>query len=224
VDVLPAFTERGEGPRAPVTGFFGFFVGQTRLDEAQATLSRLGLACEDTSIRALMRQHRQQKQRELDERRARGEPTDAVSGASAVGRCSPKESNPQVRLTCEGVPSETLVDRRRPVSRGRLLLVFDSQRHPLRHVSFERTFPDHAASTAISDLYQARDAMQALLGETAAPLDVAALAWLKPNQTEWRFSDLRVRVSAIHYGARGIVVSELAEVPWPVRADAPALP
>jgi hypothetical protein len=226
-DVLPAFSEPGPGPRAPSTRALGFAVGRTTLDEARAALARAGLDCPDTSIRALMQQARDQTRREMQARKARGEDPDAVTGASRVNYRSPKEANPQVRLACNDVPSSKLGDDERPPSRGRLLLVFDSPRHPLRHVSFERTFPAAEVASALADLDGTRARLADTFGGPGAGAAVLAeptrdLPWLSPRESAWPFADLLARVSAINYGPRGVVVSEVVEVPWPIRADAPA--
>lgn len=220
--ILPHFVEPAAGPRAPVAGAFGFKVGHSTLDEARAVLARRGLDCPDTSMRALMREMREARRRERDERKRRGEPVDAVSGASALDRPSPKERNPQVRLSCEPVAPGQLGEHDRPASEGRLLLVFDSPTLPLRHVSFERTHQDpHAAE---GDLAASLAALRARFGPPSRePEGSPDLAWLRPVTYEWRFADLQVKVFALHYGARGVSIGETIEVPWPVRPDAPRL-
>jgi hypothetical protein len=224
VDVLPAFTEAGPGPRAPSTRALGFALGDSGLDGVRARLAAAGLSCPDTSMRALMREARERTRREMAVRKARGEDPDAVSGASGVDRPSPKEANPQVRLACAevapgalGLPELAAI----PV-RGRLLLVFDSPRHPLRHASFERSYPAGELAAALADLNDTRRRHAAVFGAPAgaAAGDTRELPWLSPAETAWRFADLHAKVSAIDWGPRGIVVSEIVEVPWPVRADA----
>ena len=203
-------------------------MGSSLLPAVRASLKSAGLDCPDTSMRALMQQARDQTRREMEARKARGEDPDAVTGASRVNYRSPKEANPQVRLACSDTPSGKLTDAQRPASRGRLLLVFDSPLHPLRHVSFERTYPATETASAIADLDGTRARMTASYGPGTGALAGAAptqeLPWLSPREGIWRFADLLARVSAIHYGPRGVVVSEIVEVPWPVRSDAPARP
>jgi hypothetical protein len=47
---------------------------------------------------------------------------------------------------------------------------------------------------------------------------------MTPVAYEWDFSDLRVSLRALNFrGPRGVLVSEVVEVPWPVRPDAPSL-
>lgn len=221
-DQLPQFTEPGVGPRAPTTTLFGFQIGRTSLDQVKQRAAQQGWTCQDTSMRALMQAAREQKRREYQERKARGENVDAISGASALNRRSPKEANPQVRLSCDGVPGQALPQEPRPGSRGRLLFVFDSPKHPLRHLSFDRTYPPALTASAEQDRTASEAALQARFGAAAVQAASPRLQWLSPVETEWRFADLTARVTAVNYGARGVVVSELVEVPWPVRADAPA--
>src|SRR5688500_1643922 len=66
VDLLPAFTEPGPGPRAPHTRALGFTLGESTLEEARARLAAAGLDCPDTSMRALMQQAREQTRREME--------------------------------------------------------------------------------------------------------------------------------------------------------------
>jgi hypothetical protein len=224
-DQLPSFTEPGPGPRAPSSSALGFVVGSSSLASVQQALARAGLTCADTSMRALMQQGRDEIRRQMQAREARGEDPDSVTGASRVDYRSPKEANPQVRLACDGVPSRKLEGGQRVPSRGRLLLVFDSPAHPLRHVSFERTFSSADIASALADLDTTRARLAAVFGNATAGVpvdtDTRDLPWLSPRETRWHFVDLQVKASAINYGPRGVVVSEVVEVPWPVRSDAP---
>lgn len=185
-DVLPTFSEPGPGPRAPSARALGFLVGSSLLPAVRASLKSAGLDCPDTSMRALMQQARDQTRREMEARKARGEDPDAVTGASRVNYRSPKEANPQVRLACSDTPSGKLTDAQRPASRGRLLLVFDSPLHPLRHVSFERTYPATETASAIADLDGTRARMTASYGPGTGALAGAAptqeLPWLSPRE------------------------------------------
>jgi transposase InsO family protein len=219
----PPSVDPPAGPRAPGSDAFGARVGHTSLADAQALLRRLGVECPDTSARAIMTRARAARLREAEDRKARGLPPDAVSGASA-GRRSPMERNPQVRLSCEGLPTTLLGDRPRAPSEGRLLLVFDSDELPVRHVSFQRTMTDTAL--ARSELQAAVAAFETRFGPPTRrpPADQASLPWLVPVEYVWTFADLTVRASALNFGGtRGIMLTELIEVPLPVRADAPAL-
>jgi hypothetical protein len=121
------------------------------------------------------------------------------------------------------VTTQQLNDRQRPPSVGRLLLVFDSERHPLRHASYQRSFPDPA--TARPEVQAAVAAFTTRFGaptRTPAPETASELPWLVPVDYEWSFADLMVRVTALNFGpARGINLTELVEVPLPLRPDAP---
>lgn len=219
--VLPTFVEPGPGPRAPTTQGFGFSVGRSKLANVRGELARRGLACPDTSIRAMMKEMRETRLREMEAKKQTGEAPDAVSGASAMNRPSPKERNPQVRLSCEPVSAALLADQPRPSIDGRWLMVFDSPDLPLRHVSFERT---HAQlDEARRDLSASVAALVVRFGQpnVAPRAEDEDLPWLKPVAYEWKFADLHVKVLALNYGKRGVSLSETIEIPWPVRPDAP---
>ncbi|MDC0669473.1 hypothetical protein POL58_17085, partial [Nannocystis sp. ncelm1] len=162
------------------------------------------------------------------EARARGE--DAVTSASLLDRKSKREANPQVRYSCPKTRSEQLTDRPRPPSEGRLLFVFDSAEHPLRHVSYQRTSKDPAP--ALAD-YQ--DAVAFYTGVYGPPTRTPSRELPAPDadgaveipvatnfETEWAFSDLLVKVSLLRYASL-ITVGERVEVPPGIRPDAPRL-
>ena len=214
--VLPAFSEPPAGPRAPRSEGLGARVGRSTLADVEAAVKARGIACKDTSARALMKEMRAQKAKEG---------VDATSSASAK-KTSPMERNPQVRLSCEETEASKLGDRARPAGVGRLLYVFDSPSHPLRHVSYRRVHADHAAARA--DLLDAIAAMKSAYGEPAAtsgalPPEGGEFGKYEPYKVEWIWTDVRVTVSALSYGERGVDVYEAVEVPWPVRSDAPVL-
>jgi len=199
----------------------------------QTLIDRQEVTCHDTSARALMKQMREKKIAEIEAKKAKGEEVDAVSGASVLHKKSPKERNPQVRLSCEDVRAASLTDRARPPAKGRLLYIFDSPDHPLRHVSYRRVHRDPKA--ALADVSSALEALTALYGPpltSSGPLPVASegidpaliFPLLKTLKYEWRYADLLVQLTALNFGKRGIDVLESIEVPWPVRSDAPALP
>ena len=229
--VLPEFEEAGPGPRAPSSEGFGVKVGRTTLEEVQALTEERHLDCEDTSVRALMKKMREQKRKEMEEKKARGEEVDDASGASWLNKKSPKEKNPQVRLSCPETIASSIGDRPRPVANGRLLFVFDADELPLRHVSYRRLQRDQRA--AYDDWKSALDAMIAIYGQ---PTDVVGdaspepdaegviFAKLKPVKREWNFADVHVKVNALNFGKRGVDILESVEVPLPVRPDAPARP
>lgn len=222
------FKEPGAGPRAPVTAALHSEVGLFRVADAEALTERLGLRCGDTSIRATMEGRRKVERKRLEEARARGE--DAVSAASWLDHKSKREANPQVRYSCPKTRSEQLTDRPRPPSEGRLLFVFDSAEHPLRHVSYQRTSKD--AAPAITD-YQ--DAVAYYTGVYGPPTRTPGRELPQPDakggveipvatnfETEWAYSDLLVKVTLLRY-ANLITVGERVEVPPGIRPDAPRL-
>lgn len=206
---LPTFTDPPAGARAPSSALLGLSVGQSTPKDAQDMAADHGFACQDLSPTTLGIRMRA--------RRAEKNP-DAVSRASPNG----KGPNPQVRLSCPDVPSSMLADRKRPDATGRVLYVFDSPKHPLRHVSYRRRHTDH--DTVKRDLRETVAAVSATYGPATATATVpeGPLKKYYPYKWEWRFPDVRVEVSALNYGQRGVDVLEAIEVPWPVRADAAA--
>ena len=227
---LPQFEEMGDGPRAPTSSGFGVEVGVTSLSDVLAYSDSRGMTCEDTSVRALMKKMREKKRQELKEKEASGEAADGESGASWLNKKSPKEKNPQVRLSCPDTSAETIGDRQRPEVDGRLLFVFDSPELPLRHVSYRRLQRDH--QRAFADFSSATDAMVSLYGEPTdvmgevtgeADADGFIFSKLRPVKREWNFADVHVKVTALNFGTRGVDILESVEVPLPVRSDAPTL-
>ncbi|WAS89586.1 hypothetical protein [Nannocystis punicea] len=222
------FKDPKPGPRAPVTAAMHTEVGLHRVADAEALAARLGLTCSDTSIRATMEGRRKTERKRIEEARARGE--DAVTAASWLDRKSKREANPQVRFSCPKTRSEQLTDRPRPSSEGRLLFVFDSAEHPLRHVSYQRTAKDPAP--ALADYNDAVAHYTRVYGpptrtptrELPAPdaggaIDIPVATNF---ETEWAFSDLLVKVSLLRYASL-ITVGERVEVPPGIRPDAPRL-
>jgi len=232
--VLPTFTEPAAGPRAPVSERFGFHVGRTTLAEANSRLGELGVACENTSIRAVMDRVREAKKKEQEDKKAKGEDPDTVTGASIIHHKTKREKNPQVRLSCEKVAAKTLGEDWAGDATGRLLLVFDSPDLPLRHVSFSRDHIEDLA--ALSDYDAVSGRFVALFG--GAPKEAAAkpaksgtseagpgvLTRFEKRSRTWEFSDLSASVVLINYSTLGPSVTETVEVPWPVRPDAPTRP
>jgi hypothetical protein len=225
--VPPVFVEPGPGPRAPASDLLGAKVGFSRLDEVKSTTTARSLSCSDRGVRAMMSELREKKREEIARAEAKGTP-DAVTGASIVKRRTARDDNPQVRWNCNETPSSALRDRTRPPSQGRALFVFDDDRAPLRHASYQRNHRDWAS--AVADF---RDALAALSQRFGRPAEKGtrtgtALAAESPlpkygrSEAEWRFSDVVASVSVANLGGHGYSVSEVVEVPWPVRADAPA--
>lgn len=225
-DVLPEFVEPKTGPRTAVTNFLGVEIGHTSLENLQSdVLVPGGWDCSDRSARAMLQEARRNKQAEIERVKAAGGDVDTVSGASLANRRSPRERNPQVRMSCENTNAQSLPGSGRVESVGRLLYVFDSPNHPVRHASFERVHSEK--TTALADFRATIDAVTATYGPPIAttapvPKDPDALPWLEPLRVSWRWSDLEVSVTLLNFGGpRGIRVGEVAEVPWPVRANAP---
>ncbi|HGG56794.1 MAG TPA: hypothetical protein ENK31_03240 [Nannocystis exedens] len=217
------FRDPDPGPRAPVTRAFGGELGRSTYETIKAMVEAQGLTCKDTSIRAMMEAKRAKAKAEQAKKG-----TDAVSSAS-LNKKSKREKNPQVRFSCPSVTSDQLNDRNRPRSRGRLLFVFDSDKHPLRHVSYQRSHANHTA--ALDDYEDSVKAMTELYGEPTSTRgeppkrDKDGTATFPPSRSlelRWDFSDLSIRVTAIHFG-RKVTVGERIEVPHGIRPDAPAL-
>jgi len=177
-------------------------------------------------MRAMMTELRDKKREEVARAEAHGTP-DAVTGASILKRRTARDDNPQIRWNCGEASSSALRDRPRPPSSGRLLFVFDDDRAPLRHASYQRNHRDWAS--AVGDF---RDALGALSERYGRPVDKgirpgdltaeSPLPKYGRSEAEWRFSDIVASVSVANLGGHGFAVSEVVEVPWPVRADAPS--
>ncbi|MCK6509463.1 hypothetical protein L6R29_05775 [Myxococcota bacterium] len=142
-------------PKTPRLRVFGMFVGESSLAEAQAFTQAQRFVCQDNSVRALMRRQRAARVEKL---RAQGK-IDALSGAT-WNRPSPRERNPSIRWNCEKVLASQWADLPRPTKVwGRLLYVFDSPQHPLRHASFQYDLhPSKALSAfrSVVSYYQTR--------------------------------------------------------------------
>lgn len=224
-DKLPAFTEPAEGPRTPTAEAFGLRVGQTTLEAARQFVAQRGMTCKDTSARALMAAYRDKKVAELEEAKARGE-ADGTSGASWLWRATKHENNPGVRLACEKVRLSLIGDRPRPEETiGRLLLIFDSPKHPLRHITIQRSYPADTPEPARAALIASEAAMIERLGPPSVtrlpvPAEGQPFAKMASVRRLWTFGDLEAKVSAFRYD-QSITVYEEIGVPWPVRADAP---
>lgn len=235
---LPEFEPPGSGPRAPGTELLSVRVGFTTHEELTALLTARGLTCEDTSKRAIMERMKAKRAAAATEAEAAGneeagseEAVDGKSGATSKGGKAPGANNPQIRLRCQGVPAASLADRERPAVDGRWLFIFDSPKHPLRHVSYRRQLRDRPL--ALRDFWSAVDATKTALGEPTetpkvapprpAPGDApATLVPFRSHKFVWSFSDAQAQVNMVDYGDRGVDVLEQLEVPWPIAADAPA--
>ncbi len=218
------FRDPDPGPRAPEAAAFGAEIGRSSYADVKAYVEARGFTCKDTSIRAMMEAKRDA---EREKQAEKGE--DAVSSASWMKKKSKREKNPQVRFSCPKVTSEALADRERVKSHGRLLFVFDSDELPLRHVSYQRSHDNH--TRALDDYEESVKAMTARFGEPTATRgevperDENGKAEFPPSRSlelRWDFSDLAIKVTAIHFG-RKVTVGERIEVPHGIRPDAPAL-
>lgn len=222
----PTFQDPGPGPRAPTTTAFGVLVGAEKFPEIEAKVKALGLACDQTSIRAQMDARREKEKARIADAKARGE--DAVTSASWVNKRSKAEANPQIRFSCSTVASTQLTDRARPPSSGRLLFVFDDVELPLRHVSYHRSNADQTA--AVRDFQDTVAALTAIYGApTTAPTGRlpapgkdgrVELPPVFQDTSEWRYPDFVARVEITRFG-NVVMVDERAEVPSGVRPDAP---
>src|SRR5688572_19735541 len=216
-DLLPDFIEPPPGPRGPNIELGGFVVGKTTLDEVKRRTE--GMSCTDTSIRALMSVKREKVKAEIEAAKAKGEAVDGITGASLVNYRSKKERNPQIRLSCEGVVG-TSIGEGRSEAEGRLLFVFDSPTHPLRHVSFHRKIRDPIL--AREELLAAIERSKKALGDPHKSVnEIAEGNDPIPKGTlikrSWNYGDLEVEVTAFPFGSRGIDIGEDVQVPWPVR-------
>lgn len=221
---LPAFVEpSAELPRAPTNEGLGVRIGAIDLAELDDHLRALGVACDDTGVRALVDNLRAKKQADL----AAADNPDAVTGASILWRRSPREKNPQVRLACEVASIQAIDPTRDPSPKGRALFIFDSPDHPLRHVSIRRNHVGRAA--ALADVRGALTVYRARFGEptrtrgSLPEFEEELLDRLPPFAMQWRFADLLVEVTLTDFG-KSVSVDERIEVPWPVESDAPARP
>jgi hypothetical protein len=218
------FRDPDPGPRAPEAAAFGVEIGRASYADVMAYVEAKGFTCKDTSIRAMMEAKREA---EKEKQATKGE--DAVSSASWMNKKSKREKNPQVRFSCPSVDSDAISDRERVKSQGRLLFVFDNDDLPLRHVSYQRSHDNHTA--ALDDYEDSVKAMTARFGEPTATRgelperDAKGKAVFPPSRSleiRWDFSDLAIKVTAIHFG-RKVTVGERIEVPHGIRPDAPAL-
>lgn len=221
---LPEFVEPSETlPRAPSSQAFGVDIGMIDVEQLDRHLHELGVVCDDTGVRAIVERMRANKAAEL----AQADDPDAVTGASILWRRSKRESNPQVRLSCDIASLRALDPTRAPTPKGRALFVFDSPEHPLRHASMRRNHASRGA--AVADLQASLAVQRARFGEPTLTRGVMPefeeelLDRLAPITVQWRYADLLVEVTLHDFG-KTISVDERIEVPWPVESDAPARP
>jgi len=228
-DVLPTFSPVPSGPLAPADfSVLGLRPGVSTFAEVSSFTTSLGLPCRDSSMRGLMRQGRAAAQANIEAATARGDDPDAVSGASRAGYYSKKEQNPQVQWSCEDVDLTVFPGTTWPAgTRGDVMVVFDSQALPLRYVMVSRHFTSQQAALAARQQSLARFAVlgpptSTIGGEPNADPSRKAFERRRPFQTEWLFADRKGTVSTMNFGpAKGIIVKEIHEVPWPIVVAAP---
>lgn len=222
------FKDPPAGARAPLYNAFGVTLGTSEFPAVADMVRDHGLDCGDTSIRAMMDRRREKEQKRVDAARSKGE--DAVTSASWMNRRSKREANPQVRFSCPKISAEQLGDRPREPSTGRLLYVFDSVDHPVRHASYQRTHQDHAS--ALADFKDTVDALtkaygpptRPLKGDLPTPDKTGAVEFPSAVNFEvsWEYTDLLVRTNILRYG-KLVTVGERVEVPHGLRPDAPTV-
>ena len=235
-DELPAFTDAPAGPRAPDNAALHVRIGESTLDEVKTLTAAFTDGCANKSVRVAMEAARAAKAREVEAARAAGKSADAVTGASILMWRSPRETNPQVRWSCEDVDMARIGDRPsapRPAQTDtRLLFVFDSEKLPVRHASLQRTWAKDRTAEAVSDLRTTLADLEARFGPPTQrrgelpdpPAMPDAAVVLTPMQNflfEWKFTNLQVRLNAVNL-PRGLMISEDVDVPLPVRASAAA--
>jgi hypothetical protein len=237
--VLPTFTDPAEGPRAPTNAALGFKIGQTTRAELDALAAAHGFTCRDTSARAMFISiYNQYKEKGIDA--MKGAHEGAPKGQSSAARAAPGEDlkktgghahgdyaemakNPQQRLSCEQLSPKILTDRERPEVLGRLLMIFDSEAHPLRLASFARQHKDAAA--ALEDFHASLKAIEAVHGkptESEGELGEKGFHSFVSIRRAWKYADMQVVLTGTGLGPNGAQIEERYDVPLPVRADAVA--
>jgi hypothetical protein len=203
-DLLPEFVDPPAGARGPSIERFGFTVGRASYTSATELLERAHVECQDTSMRAIMRHSRSARAQAAV---ASGESPDVIASAS-WNRPSPRERNPQVRLSCADVEMHALDASYPEGVRGRLLLVFDSESLPLRHVSLRRLHTSEESARIDAEL-----AMTHYRSQIGAPPER-----IDGTTEGWQWADRSVKIEEQRLG-RLVTVNEAVEIPWPVRAD-----
>ena len=218
-DELPALVDVPAGIRAPTREFLGLAIGRSTLAEAELAYRSAGVTCGNSSFRAIMAANREQTKKKMAEAEARGDDPDGVTGASLANYRSKKERNPQIRLACEGVPVSTFSDRERAAGEPLYwLIIFDNERHALRHTSITRRIADPAIAaeewrSAIDNLTRRFGAPSRLKAPEGSDVPKGAY-----YEAKWQFADLEAQVTAFRIGD-SVRFTEKVEVPWPVRVD-----
>lgn len=220
-DLLPTFTPVPDGPRAPTRSFLGLELRKTLLPEAETVFRGVGADCKNSSMRVLMEAKRRDVQKAMADAKEKGEDPDAVSGASLANYRSKKERNPQIRLQCENVPLTAFTDRERaPGEPLYWLIIFDSEKHPLRHTSVSRRIMDMAVAeeewrSAVESMTKNFGAPTVLKGPSGSGDPFPAGAYY---QADWKFADVEAQVVAFRIN-NFVRLQERVEVPWPVTAE-----
>ena len=218
----PSFIERPEGQRASrLETVLGMRIGATTV--AQMKAATRFLSCEDRSISVVMIRGLERAAAELE---ARGENNWRFR---IYAWLNPHGRNPQVRFECRLEQGESF-GIKGALDEGRMILVHDGPTLPLRHTSIQRTWWNEEATladltashTRLSDDHPGASPVP---NPHLAELDGdGPFAELTPYTWEWRWTDLRIELTAIRYAGSRFVVTETIEVPWPVRSDAPQRP
>ncbi len=198
---MPQLTDAPAGISAPRYDFLGVTIGTSSKAEVLQMAQSAGFACEDRSMHTLVKDG---VAKEAARKQAAGENNWAIL---AYGWLNPHGRNPQVRIDCQHEAQ-------------RLLFVFDNDTAPVRHVSKTTRFEN--VDDARPYFLESANALLSHFGSETPMRNTATLEWLSPETTALTFADLSVSVSATNYRERGVVLSEVAEVPWPIRGDAPA--
>ncbi len=208
-------------PPTPNREGFGLLIGQSSAAEVRKRITAWGLTCADASPAVIAREARKARTAHAAaQHKAEGAKPDAVSSASAhSNKPSKYESIEQVRISCEQVTSAQLGDWSRASAQGRMLFVFDSQRHPVRHVSYQRTHRDqaHALGDMLKLLAHYRERLgqpNVIRHELPERMDADYRFPLLSNVVrEWQFGDFRVKLAALLGSTGNVVIYENVEVP-----------
>ena len=202
-------------PKAPSKDGLSTTVGTTSFEDMKALAAKTGLRCKDASPAA---QVKQMKKKRAEKMAAAGKSPDAIASAS-WNRETAHERITQIRWSCPSTASTTLTDYQRAPSSGRVLFIFDSLQHAVRHVSFGRRHK--SPKTALEDILTSTAAYEKRFGKPhIVKHDLPAQAtddFTLPAATnvlrEWQFGDLRVKVEAFSLDGSNIRVYEMVEVP-----------
>ena len=202
-------------PPAPDKDMLGLTMGEASLDAVKARAAAMNLRCKDASPAAMVKQMKEARREKM---RAEGKSPDVIASAS-WNKESAHERMTQVRWSCPGAASVWLTDYPRKVSNGRVLFVFDSPQHAVRHASFGRRHSSGKA--AAEDLLHSAAAYDKRLGKAHIvknPLPETIPAGFGfPAVTnvlfEWQFGDLRAKVEGFSADGKVTRIYEMIEIP-----------